>query len=197
MTKSKNLIDYLCFSDPRKSVTREFDFKPGGECSNVEHNVVVIEGDSYGVYSNGRHVSGIVIAAAIAYGSKRMLLWVDPRPKVAFPADELPGMKPFYDCNEHIVMQVDPTNPDSVSEFFDKHGRYELWTFAGQSGQETEATIDLEIPMTFEEAMQASSLWDYAITIDLDGMLIGFLKADDRFDRFYDSLLPIRVERNT
>ena len=98
-----------------------------------------------------------------------------------------------WDSLQRQCFRIDQPQRLDIETIFEEWGDWGIWTFASPKDVSVlEQSSDAYGSLDVGYAARQADKWNYAITIDLDGGLIGFLQASPEFDQFYAKLTSIQ-----
>jgi len=176
------VIDHYWLFDPRRAQQRVFQVADGTMVSNVEKDVVIFECDSYRKFTDANEITRLVVAALGTVSHRGLLLSIErflPRTVFAIPI----GWTVTYDSPRLLRIYTEHPSGEAIYSFVEKHLDSGYWTFASRKAN-VPAVKELDRSIRFETELPQAQHWSFVITIDLDGMLLGFIEAGSTFDAF-------------
>ncbi len=189
------LASRLTFSHPRSSEMRCFKEGKARRVSNHDKNVVIIESGAYGVYAHDQNVTHILAAAADDEATAATWLSIGPypRPKAfhkAIPAD----WEVRAESRDFIHMRIPELRANEFKSFFAECADYGVWNVSSpRKDNNSFEFIRSHEPGDFIAFLESAERWNWVFHIDLDSILLGFMRADSCFDRFLEKLRRIEI----
>lgn len=156
----------LTIYDPRLQ-DRTFKIDEAKFWSSKEHNVLFFETEDYDSYSNTTYVGKLL----------KVLILESKVPKVGirisnFKSD-LSRISLERSCLSNYVLTgiLNSGSVNQVVELFNEDADYQTWDFYGLESD----FDDLEVLKPFPESLKYTHLFPFALEIDLDGMLLGYI----------------------
>ncbi|MCH8851074.1 MAG: hypothetical protein IID41_00315 [Planctomycetes bacterium] len=104
-----------------------------------------------------------------------------------------PSWLTAWESFQRQCFRIDQPQRLDIETIFEEWGDWGIWTFASPKDVSVlEQSSDAYGSLDVGYAARQADKWNYAITIDLDGGLIGFLQASPEFDQFYAKLTSIQ-----
>ena len=183
----------MLFSDPRKGQAYELRLSKTEKISNEEKRIVMVRCSAYGVYTNAAQMSQLIETAASCYPASPLFISV-PRTPISKKRQSLlpPSWLWAWDSIERQCFRIDQPQRLDIENIFEEWGEWGIWTFASPKDVAIlEDSSDAFASLDVGYAARQADKWNYAITIDLDGGLIGFLQASPEFDEFHRKLASL------
>ncbi len=187
-------LSKVIFSDPRKGQAYELRLSKTEKISNEEKRIVMVLCSSYGVYTNAAQMSQLIETAASCYPASPLFISVPKTPRSEKYQSLLPpSWLCAWDSIERQCFRLDQPERLDIETIFEEWGDWGIWTFASPKDvavleQSSDAFASLDVGYAARQADK----WNYAITIDLDGGLVGFLQASPKFDLFHGKLAKMQ-----
>lgn len=176
-------------SDPRKGEERKFRIDNNQTVSNIDKHVIILECDSYSIYTDAGSVSRIVCTAARSCGGVPLVLAIEPRPRQQKRRVPPAGWELLKDARSEVRYRIPAPDLTEIKSVFENWATFGRWSFASPSvADKTLQPCISKSSIRFSALLPKAADWHFAFTVDLDGMFLGFMKASQEFDRFYSML---------
>lgn len=187
-TQLPELWSSLSVQDPRKGQIRQLLTADGSRISNAELGVAIIELDNYALLTDTETIAAIIDSACCSYGVCKLVISIEP-------ALEILG------CDDVFLWKIVSKNRSVASyclegpflfrlrRILEANANWGKWSFGAMTTDEFALPMKIKsITPSFDSAITNSSLWKFMITLDLDGILLGYLQASTDLDAFLDRL---------
>ena len=189
------LASRLTFSDPRSGEMRYFEERKARRVSNHDKSVVIIDSEEYVVYSLGQNIAHILAAAADDEATIATWLSMDPRPNLKVFHKAIPAHWEVRAESRWIIhVRIPDLRANEFKSFFAQCAENGIWNVSSpRSENDILNFIESHKPGDFLGFLESAERWNWVFHIDIDGILLGFMRADSCFDRFLAKVQRIEV----
>jgi len=173
----------VLLSDPTRGQTRHIHIDTTVSIANL--GVAVFECDEYSIYSDADCVAELIHLALSAWQSTSLALSIHPSPHLLPIKYEFPSSWSVL-VREAKTLRIEITKLclGEFTAFFDSIADREEWTFALPNNSEMNGVELGNLSIRFPDSLVELRWWNFLLSVDLDGMLIGFIRLGSQFEEF-------------
>lgn len=183
----------IYISDPRNDEVRSFELADGTHWVNTAENIVVMECDSYGDFTDAKFVARLIALGFTLFPESSALINIRPNPsrekgvRTAWLDWRADSRLSILTDDAREMCLVGPAPDESrVFRLLDRFASIGVWCFASLRRPISEDVVRRTACFVdFEAQLIHHEMWDLLIRIDFDGMMLGIMEANDKFDAFH------------